>query len=272
MAAARLALPAMMLLGRFVMQCGALDEAAVDGACLLQHRYEGPDSPHITDPSGVADPLVYVLSINTTLGRVRRAPLLADLPKVGVTSYDVVEGLFAGDFPSLEDFIAAAGIPWSEEQNRSWAESMEGPGSLGCAMGHHRIWQLAQAALSKPGAPRWAVVLEDDALVKPGKKLRDVLAKVPEKADIAFLDNFHCKHHEPGLVGTELYVHSTGSIGYAVTARGAATLLAEKLIVPSDGWLNVVIRGGKAFGWCGEVVFEHNYRMKSERRYERYTK
>mmetsp|Transcript_48296 Transcript_48296/g.138894 ORF Transcript_48296/g.138894 Transcript_48296/m.138894 type:complete len:270 (+) Transcript_48296:53-862(+) len=259
----RLTLAALLLGARFVPSGGALheprsEEAAADDACLLQLVSDSP-------AYRVADPLVYVLTVDTAIGRTRYAMLAATVGQMGITSLQKVEGVSIAHYPSEEALQASPLAVMSEEQKRFWETTPHrSNGALACAIGHSHIWRLAREALSKPGAPKWAVILEDDAKVNTTMSLNDALAKVSNEADLAFFDGRFCRFYRPGLIGAGL-PRSWGSTAYAVTARGAAALLAEPIFLPSDEWLNVPIREGKVKGFCGDVIFFEHPGGKSER-------
>jgi len=265
MAPLRLPLAALLLGARLVPSSGALevqrmDEAAAqlrDDACFLQLLSDSP-APR------VADPLVYALTVDTAIGRERYASLAASVGQLGITSLQKVEGVSVAKYPTKEALQASHMALMSEEQKRFWDTTGRSNGALACAIGHSYIWRLAREALSKPGAPRWAVILEDDASVNATMSLNDALAKVSNEADLAFFDGRFCRFYRPGLIGAGL-PRSWGSTAYAVTARGAAALLAEPIFLPSDEWLNVPIREGKVKGFCGDVIFFEHPGGKSER-------
>lgn len=232
-----------------------------DAVCMLQH-------PAPISTKNVANPLVYVLTIKTTLGRERLASLSKDLPKLGIKSFVTVLGLKASDYHSIDE-LGAAHYLLTDQRKGLWENVKQipkvRPGTLACSMGHFLIWQMAAEALAKPGAPKFAVILEDDATVNATVPLHDALAEVSADADIAFIDNRHCKDLPHGPVGEEIGSKAYGSAGYAITLWGALALLEQQFSYQSDLWLNIALKKGIAKGYCASPVFLHDMKKQSER-------
>lgn len=249
---------------------------------LARLPVHGPQG--ISGDSGLAE--AYVLTVDTPRGRRRLQGVFAAMEQLAIYSFVRIAGLVASQYASEDAEERQGRLPMSELERREWLRvdvgmgpvhhgtSRDAPpsGALACALGHRHIWELARSRLRAPGAARWALVLEDDARISPALSinsegvsvasgvLREVLARVPQDAEIVFLDDRHCGGLRSREVGAGFNLYATGSTAYAITASGAAALLAEPFSHNADHWLNAPINRGKIRGYCPHMpIFVHNF-------------
>jgi len=153
-------------------------------------------------------------------------------------------------------------LPMTPQMRDEWKTNPEyhnnhargrGLGSLACALGHYRMWQLAE---NMP-AGKWAVILEDDA--HPSTDLvglKSVMDNIPSGPALAFLGVRHCAGQR-GVISS-IAGNAWGSTAYAVTAAGAKALLAEPFNHNSDHWLNIPINKWAITGFCAIPVFSES--------------
>lgn len=167
-----------------------------------------------------------VLVISLASDSDRRASLLPTLSRLGLTAH-VIEGV-----------DGRAGLPhWAEAQvNRAAAAARVGrpltDGELACTLSHRRAWQH----VCETGAPG-ALIFEDDAI--PTDRLAGLLAAGGHRAaDLVQFDHQDARIWRAwaraapardlghGLRLVAVASNASLAIGYAVSARGAAHLLA----------------------------------------------
>jgi len=229
----------------------------------------------------------YVLTIDTPNGRARLQGVFAAMEQLTINTFVRVVGLTATQYANEDAEERQARFPMTDAMRSEWltvdvgmgpvhrgraSKDVPSNGALACALGHRHIWELAEKKLSTPGAARWALVLEDDARISwalninspgvsvPARVLRETLERVPADADIVFLDDRHCGWVRSSEVGQGFNLYATGSTAYAISARGAAALLAEPFSHNADHWLNVPIHSGRIRGFCPAIpIFVHNF-------------
>lgn len=226
---------------------------------------------------------VLVLTTSQEKSRLRIQHLLEMLPDVSITT---ITGIDAHNFQSEEEELQHSNFHIAQQQQSDWLNVDLGfgrvhekhglnetrdNGMLACVLGHHHMWELA----ANTSTGRWTVILEDDAypiLQMDNDFLQTVMANVPRNVDEVFLDDRHCSAFGMAVkkspfwfwgskvIGNDADIHALGSTAYALTARGARALLAERFQYGADHFLNVPVRSGKINAYCPSApLFLHSY-------------
>ncbi len=119
---------------------------------------------------------IYVVSLKTA--NERRAQCASELRRVGIETFQFIDGIVGKANPLLRQSYADRGI--------LTATAPVSPGAFGCLASHRWIWESALSAITSP-EPFWILILEDDVKFHPlftTALLQSYLDAIPPTAGI----------------------------------------------------------------------------------------
>lgn len=195
-----------------------------------------------------------LFAINLHRSRDRRAALLGWLPQAGLP-WEIFDAVDASA-------MRPDAVPWTNDR---WGEKLW-PGQVGCFLSHARVLQrVLDYALD------WAVIVEDDVILRPESAATLRALPMPEGFDLLYLHEMR----QPGLCST--VVSSDGTLhrvnpamlttgAYAVSRRFAERFCAQftRVEMPIDHFYRRESRDANAqFYELADPVFRLNGRFPS---------
>ncbi|MFY7922816.1 MAG: glycosyltransferase family 25 protein [Gemmatimonas sp.] len=197
----------------------------------------------------LADMPVYCITLKRAVKR--RANMERQARLMGLRQLHFVEAVDASKL-SVEQLIAD-GI-YDKGESLKWHTNGLTLNEVACSLSHAACYRrMVEAGVDR------AIVIEDDALFRTRRLARLELSRVPEWADLLFLNAFYestppKERVAPYLYSDQSYLGSCAA--YMLTASAAARLLdaAIPVVHAADGLV------GRALDWAGDLP--HAFRQQ----------